>query len=157
MLFGSDGSSVKSLHTGLSSGDGLLSILLGLFVDLIVLLLGLGLDFLDFLKGFVMDNEFFLSDLLDMSNGSLDGELLFLLGSLVDSGGDLIGLLRSLGGVDGLHVGLDRLLGLGFLGSNGDLEGSSGSFLDGSLSGLIKFFVFLGDMNSFNCVQKNCY
>ena len=73
-----------------------------------------------------------------MGDGLLNGELLLLLSGLVNCGGNLITGLGLLGLLDGGHVLLDRFLGLGLLGGNGDLEGSSGGFLNGKFSFFIK-------------------
>ena len=86
-----------------------------------------------------MNDKLLLSNLFDVSNGLLDGKFLFFLSGFVDSSNNFITSFSLLGFLDGLHILLDRLLGLSFFGSNGNLEGSSSGFLNGKFSLFIKF------------------
>ena len=126
-VFSLVGSNVQSLDLFACLGDGLVSRILGGFVNLVMLLLCFYFNWFYFFKGCRVNLQFLLSYSFDMSNCPLDGFLLFIASKLVNRLCDCIACLLLLSLMYLLHIALNTLGGLGLLGSNSNLESSGSS------------------------------
>ena len=133
-------------------GDSFVGSFFGFGVDGVVLSLSFRLDFSDFLKSILVNYKFLLSDFFNVSNSLFNCSLFLFLGSFFDSLGNGVRLFSGFSFIYFLHVWSNVLGGLGFLGSNGDLECGGGSSLNRFLSSIIKslFFISLSNGHSFS-------